>query len=45
MDGPLLILQSNLQGVDIVAAGERSFDRLQDRSEMCVCWHRYPTRW
>ena len=27
------------------AAGERALDRLQDRSEMCVCWHRYPTRW
>jgi hypothetical protein len=33
-----------VQGADIGAARERSFDRLQGRSEMRFCWHRYPTR-
>ena len=29
----------------ILSRQVKVFDRLQDRSEMHFCWHRYPTRW
>jgi hypothetical protein len=45
MDSPVCSFKPNLQGADIVAAGERSFDCLQDRSKMRFCWHRCATRW